>query len=132
MNNFPETHLDLLKDETRALAYLATIMSDGSPQVTPIWFNVSGEYILINSARGRLKDRNMRARPQVALAIADPKNPYRYVQIRGQVVEISSEGSREHINALAKKYHDQDIYGGPAAEERFIYKIKPEKIQAMG
>ena len=132
MKGFPETHLDLLKDETRALAYLATIMSDGSPQLTPVWFNVSGDYILVNSARGRLKDRNMRARPQVALTIGDPKNLYRYVQVRGQVVEITSEGGRAHIDALAKKYHGQEKYGGPATEERVIYKIQPIKIQTMG
>ena len=132
MKNCPNSHLDLLKDETRAFAYLATIMPDGSPQVTPVWFNVSGDFILVNSARGRLKDRNMRARPQVALAIADPKNPYRYMQIRGKVVEITSEGARAHIDALAYKYQGAAKYGGPADQERVIYKIQPEKFQTMG
>ena len=129
MKGFPEEYLDLLKDETRAFVYLATIMADGSPQVTPVWFNVSGDYILINSARGRLKDRNMRARPRVALVIADPKDPYRYVQVRGSVVEITSEGARDHIDALAFKYQGQKKYSGPLDQERVIYKIQPEKIQ---
>ena len=80
LKEVPENFLDLLADETRAFAYLATVMKDGSPQVTPVWFNTDGEYILVNSAKGRVKDRNMRKRPQVALAIADPKNPYRYMQ----------------------------------------------------
>ena len=129
MEIFPDAFKDLLADETRAFVYLATIMADGSPQVTPVWFNVSGEYILINSARGRLKDRNMRARPRVALVIADPKDPYRYVQVRGSVVEITSEGARDHIDALAWKYQGQQKYSGPLDQERLIYKIQPEKIQ---
>ena len=88
MKNFPDSHLDLLSDEKKALLYLATTMHDGSPQVTPVWFNVDGDYILINSALGRVKDKNMRKNPKVAMVIGDPKNPYRYVQIRGQVVEF--------------------------------------------
>ena len=132
MKGFPDTYADLLKDETRAFAFLATSMADGSPQVTPVWFNVSGDFILINSARGRQKDRNMRRQPKVALAIADPKNPYRYVQVRGLVVEITSEGARAHIDSLAKKYQGQEKYGGPTSEERVIYKIQPEKIQLRG
>ena len=76
----PSSHEDLLADDTRAIGYLATIMSDRSAQVTPVWFNTDGEYILINSAKGRVKDRNMRARPKVAIAITDPNNPYRYLQ----------------------------------------------------
>jgi len=132
MKNFPESHLNLLEDETRAFVFLATLMPDGSPQVTPVWFNVSGDYILINSALGRVKDRNMRARPSVALAIADPRNPYRYVQIRGKVVEITTEGARAHIDALAFKYHGQPKYGGPADEQRVIYKIKPARVNTMG
>ena len=94
MKAIPESHQDLLKDETKAFVYLATIMKDGSPQVTPIWFNTDGEYILHQFGKGRVKDKNMRARPNVALCIADPKNPYRYMQIRGKVVEITMERRR--------------------------------------
>jgi PPOX class probable F420-dependent enzyme len=125
----PESFLDLIKDETKAFAYLGTLMKDGSPQLTPIWFNTDETYILINSAKGRVKDRNMRRDPRVAFVIADPKDPYRYIQIRGKVVEITTNGAREHIDALAKKYTGANKYtSGPADEVRVIYKILPENI----
>lgn len=129
MKSIPERYHDLLNDETRAFLFLATTMPDGSPQVTPIWFNHDGEHILINSARGRVKDRNMRARPRVAMVIQDPTNPYRYLQIRGRVVEITEEGGLEHINALAHKYTGQPWKANPG-EVRVIYKVLPEKIDA--
>lgn len=103
MSMVPDSFKDLLADKTRAFVYLATLMADGSPQVTPVWFNTDGTHILINSATGRIKDRNMRARPQIALVIADPENPYRYIQIRGQVVAIAQEGADAHIDALDRK-----------------------------
>jgi PPOX class probable F420-dependent enzyme len=133
IENIPESHRDLLKDETKAFAILATLMSDGSPQVTPIWFNTDGKYILINSAEGRVKDRNMRSHPQVAVAILDPKNSYRYVQIRGRVVEITKDGAEDHIDALAYKYQGVRKYQGLApGMVRVIYKILPEKANTMG
>ncbi len=104
MKGFPESHRDLLLDETRAFAYLATLMPDGSPQLTPLWFNVDGENLLINSAMGRAKDRNMRTDPRIAIVISDPKDPYRFVQVRGRVVDITEVGALEHINALSLKY----------------------------
>ena len=120
---------DLIKDETKAFGCLATMMKDGSPQLTPIWFNTDGTHILINSARGRVKDRNMRRDPRVALTIVDPKNPYRYIQICGRVVEITTKGAFEHIDALAKKYRGLDKYpSGSPGEVRVTYKILPEKI----
>jgi PPOX class probable F420-dependent enzyme len=131
LKEVPKGFLDLLADETRAFAYLATTMKDGSPQVTPVWFNTDGEYILVNSAKGRVKDHNMRKRPQAALAIADPKDPYRYLSVRGPVVEITEEGAAEHIDALAKKYRGVNRYPGPR-DDRVIYKIKPEKINVRG
>jgi len=133
MNAIPESHRDLISDEKKAFAYLATVVSDGSPQVTPIWFNADEEHILINSARGRLKDRNMRARPSVALCIQDPNNPYRYLQIRGKVVEITTQGAEEHINTLNFKYHGTRQYKKSRPEEvRVTYKIQPEKVDAHG
>jgi PPOX class probable F420-dependent enzyme len=133
MSIFTDAFKDLLLDETRAFVYLATLMSDGSPQVTPVWFNTDGTNILINSAAGRVKDRNMRARPQVALVIADPKNPYRYVQIRGRIVEITQEGADAHIDALAGKYTGTPKYGNRRpGEVRITYKILPDKIATMG
>src|SRR5215472_10952761 len=102
----PEKYQDLLNK--KAFAQLATIMPDGSPQVSPVWFEYDGQHIIINSAKGRVKDRNMRRDPRVGLDILDPDNPYRHVSIRGRVVEITEEGADDLINKLAKKYINQD------------------------
>jgi PPOX class probable F420-dependent enzyme len=131
MKWIPDTFLDLIKDDTKAFCSLATLMKDGSPQVTLVWFNSDGKHILINSASGRVKDRNMRRNPNVAIMIMDPKDPYRYIQIRGKVVEITTEGARKHIDELSKKYTGRDKYtGGPIDEIRVTYKILPKKISA--
>jgi PPOX class probable F420-dependent enzyme len=122
--NFPEEFLDLLQNDSKAFLYLGTVMSDGSPQVTPVWFNTDGEYILINTAEGRIKDRNMKARPKVAMTIQDPDDPYRYLGIRGQVVSYTREDADEHINALSLKYHGKP-YNIPAGQKRIIFRIKP-------
>ncbi|HSO12407.1 MAG TPA: PPOX class F420-dependent oxidoreductase, partial [Anaerolineales bacterium] len=111
-------------DETKAFLFLATIMPDGSPQVTPIWFNTDGEYIFINSNEGRIKDKNMKARPKVAMVIQDPSTPYRYLQIRGEVVEYIREGADEHISQLSLKYDDKP-WTYHEGQKRIIYKIKP-------
>ena len=122
--NFPEKFLDLLNDDTKAFLYLATTMSDGSPQVTPVWFNTDGEYILINTAEGRLKDRNMKARPKVAMTIQDPVNPYRYLGVRGEVVSHTREGADDHINALSFKYRGASYTFIPG-QKRIIFRIRP-------
>jgi len=124
MKNYPQEYLDLLKDETKAFLFLATTMRDGSPQVTPIWFNADEDYILINTNEGRTKDRNMKERPKVALVIQDPKTPYRYIQIRGEVVEHTTQGADEHINQLALKYDNQP-WKYRVGQKRIIFKIKP-------
>lgn len=106
-------------------------MDDGTPQVTPVWFNTDGENILVNSAKGRVKDKNMRARPKIALVIMDLSDPYRYIQIRGRVVEITEAGAREHINTLSKKYTGREKYvprRGAQDEVRVIYKIYPDRV----
>ncbi|MDH5507945.1 MAG: PPOX class F420-dependent oxidoreductase [Anaerolineae bacterium] len=128
MQIIPASHHDLIDPKTKAIAYLATTMANGAPQVTPVWFNVEGEHILINSAAGRVKDRNMRARPQVALLISDPADPYRYVQVHGRVVAMIEEGAEEHIAFLAGIYWGKAEFPVPAGDVRVIYKIKPEKI----
>ena len=130
MESIPKSHQDLLKDETKACAYLATTMKDGSPQVTPLWFNTDGDYILINSAKGRIKDKNMRARPNIALLISDPKDWYRYIEIRGRVVDITEAAADEHINILNMKYHDGEQWKLRPGQVRVIYKILPEKVFA--
>ncbi|NJD61038.1 MAG: PPOX class F420-dependent oxidoreductase [Anaerolineales bacterium] len=126
----PEEYLDLLKDETKAFGFLATLMKDGSPQLTPVWFNADEKFIYINTAKGRIKDRNLRRDPRLAFVIIDPKNPYRYFQIRGKVVTITTEGAREHIDALAKKYTGAEKFSSQNPDEvRVKYTVLPEKIQ---
>jgi PPOX class probable F420-dependent enzyme len=133
MNKIPKTHLDLLADDKKAFLFLATIMPSGSPQLTPIWFNVENGYILINSAAGRIKDRNMRARPQVALCIPDPTNPYRYLQIRGKVIEITTADADDHINSLTMKYRGLLVYPyRQPGEQRVKYKIQIDRVDAHG
>jgi len=128
MNIIPESHRDLLTEKARAFAYLATLMSDGSPQLTPVWFDVDGDLILINTAKGRVKDKNMRARQQVAVLIADPQDPfYHYIQIRGRIVEVTEAGGLEHINKLSLRY-DEKPWTPVEGQTRVIFKIKPENI----
>lgn len=127
----PDNFKDLL--QKKAFASLATVMPDGSPQVTPVWFDWDGSHLRINSAKGRVKDRNMRRTPKVALAILDPDNPYRHLAIRGRVVEVTEQGADAHIDALAKKYLGQDRYPHRRpGEVRVIYKVQPERVAAMG
>src|SRR5436853_7639833 len=121
----PASHRDLLTKKT--FAHLATMMKDGSPQVTPVWFDTDGPFVRVNSAVGRLKDKNMRRDPRVALSILDPDNPYRYLEIRGRVVEITETGGAAHIDALAKKYMGLDTYPmHQPGVNRVIYTIAPE------
>ena len=127
--NIPKAYQDLFEDETKAFLYLSTIMPDGTPQVTPIWFNTDGEHILVNTAVGRVKDKNMQARPHVAVVIQDLNDPYRYIQIRGKVAERTTEGAEEHINTLSHKYHGKD-WTVNAGETRVRYKISVDKVSA--
>ncbi len=131
MAAIPDQYKDLL--EKKAFAHLGTLMKDGSPQVTPVWFDHDGTHIRINTAKGRWKDKNMRNRPQVALSILDPDNSYRYMQIRGKVVDVTENGADEHIDSLAKKYLGQDKYPfRQPGEARVIYKISVERVTTMG
>ena len=130
-DKIPEAFKDLFAKV--AYANLATVMPDGSPQVTPVWFDYDGECLRINSAKGRIKDKNMRRNKRVAVSIQDPDNAYRYLAVRGNVEEITEEGADAHIGSLAKKYLDKEKYPfrGPG-EVRVIYKIRPEKVSTMG
>jgi PPOX class probable F420-dependent enzyme len=129
----PESHRDLLTDEVKAFAHLATLMADGSPQVTPVWFDTLGDFLRVNTVRGRTKDRNMTARPKVALAIQDPRDPYRYIQIRGTVVEATEDGADDHIDRLAGKYTGQATYQwGQAGQIRVIYTIRVDAVSVTG
>ena len=129
MEKVPASHRDLLSDKTKAFAFLATTMTDGTPQVSPVWFNVDGEHIVINTAEGRVKDRNMSSRPYVALTMVDPNDPYRYLLLRGSVVKRIHEGADEHISTLSRKYLGED-WDIPAGEIRVMYKVVPEHVFA--
>lgn len=127
----PEKYRDLFSK--RAFASLATLMPDGRPQVTPVWVDIEGDLILVNSAKGRQKDKNLRRDPRVSLAIIDPDNPYRFLELRGRVVEITEQGADAHIDKMAKKYLGQDKYPyRQASEVRVIYKIQTEHATMMG
>ena len=127
MKSIPETHADIL--DKPAFAHLSTLMSDGSPHTAPVWIDTDDGYVVINSAEGRLKDRNVRRDPRVAISITDPENPYRSLAIRGRVVKITNEGADEHINRMAKKYMGVDEYPyRTPTEVRVMYYVEPEKV----
>ena len=129
--SIPDKYRDLFTK--RAFASLATLMPDSGPQVTPVWVDLEGDRVLVNTARGRQKDKNMRRDPRVALAIIDPENPYRYLEIRGRVAEITEEGADAHIDKMAKKYLGADKYPyRQPSETRVIFKIQPERVNTMG
>jgi hypothetical protein len=128
----PENFRDLL-ERKKAFAHLATIMRDGSPQVTPVWFDYTGGMIRVNTAKGRVKARNLREGAPVALSIMDPDNPYRYIQIRGRVKRVVEAGADQHIDSLAQKYLGKDKYPfGQPGEIRVMYEIEPAAANAMG
>jgi PPOX class probable F420-dependent enzyme len=126
----PETHRDLLKRETKAYTVLALTMSDGTPQATPIWFDWDGQHIVMNTARGRVKDRILHKHPKVAAAIWDPQNPERYLQLRGRVVFESEEGGYDQICDLREKYQGDRNFPKRPGEVRVTYKILPESVYA--
>jgi PPOX class probable F420-dependent enzyme len=117
----------------KAFANLSTLMKDGSPQVTPVWFDYDGSHIRVNSALGRVKDKNIRRDARVSMSIQDPDNPYRYLEIRGKVVDITQQGADDHIDSLAQKYLGQAKYPyRQPGEVRVLYKIEPQKLSSMG
>ncbi|MFQ5693200.1 MAG: PPOX class F420-dependent oxidoreductase [Nitrospinota bacterium] len=127
----PDDYKDLF--EKTAFGHLATLNPDGSPQNTPVWLEYDGTHILVNSSKGRKKDRNMRRDPRVALSIQDPDNAYRYLEVRGRVVDVAEEGGIDHIHKLAKKYLGKDEYPWlQPGEVRVTYTIAPEHCTFMG
>jgi PPOX class probable F420-dependent enzyme len=127
----PKSHLDLF--DKKAYAHLATVMPDGRPQVTPVWCSYDGENILINTRVGRQKDRNMQRYKHVAMSIMDPDNPFRYLEVRGQVIERTESGADEHVDFLAKKYLGVEKYPyRQPGEVRVMFKIRPEHTTKGG
>ena len=132
MASIPDNYLDLLQ-EKKAFANLATVRADGSPQVTPVWVDYNGGLIRFNTAKGRVKARILKPGSPIALAIMDPDNPYRYIQIRGRVRRVLEHGADAHIDSLAKKYLGKDEYPfRRPGEVRLIYEIEPLSASGMG
>ena len=131
MATIPESFRDIFAK--KAFAHVATVGRDGTPQVTPVWVDYDGTHVRFNTARGRVKDKNLQRSPKIALSVQDPDNPYRYVQVRGRVVEMTEKDADAHIDALSKKYTGRDKYANRRpGEVRVIVKILPEKVQSMG
>ena len=133
MEQVPESMRDLFERET--FASFATVMPDGTPQVTPVWVDMDDDgYVLVNTAKGRRKERNVRENPKVGVQVLDPDDPYRYVSIRGGVEAVTQDGAVEHIDALAQRYMGVDEYpnhgeeGGP----RVIIRIRPDRVVTSG
>lgn len=132
MVEIPAGFLDLLTQK-KALASLATIQPDGSPQVTPVWFDYTNGVIRVNTAKGRVKARNLSPGARVAMSIIDPDNDYRYIQIRGSITRETTDGAKAHIDSLAKKYLGKDVYPWHNEKDvRVIYEITPSATQTMG
>jgi PPOX class probable F420-dependent enzyme len=129
--HIPDELLDLLAPQKKALGFLAFVRKDGSPQVNPIWFDWDGKHIIINTARGRVKDRVLRKHPRVALAVADPEAPERYLELRGRVVEETEEGGYDMIRHLNEKYKGNYEFPKRPGEVRVTYKILPDRISAQ-
>jgi len=131
MATIPASHADILTKP--AFANLATLNPDGSPQVTPVWVDFDGSHVIVNTARGRVKAKNLAREPRVALSIADPANPYRYLGIQGRVVEMTEKGGDAHIDKMAKKYLGKDSYPfRQPGEVRLVVKIAPDKVHTNG
>lgn len=127
----PSSHYDLLDEPV--VVQLATLMPDGRPQVTPVWCDRHGDQIWVNSAAGRQKDLNMRRDGRVTVAVLDPENPYRYLEVRGHVVEIvEGQEAFAHINKLAHDYFGRPFTYNSPDEQRVIYKIEPLYVNAGG
>jgi len=123
--------LDLLREPS--ICYIATSMADGSPQLTQTWVDTDGENVVINSVDGFLKIRNIERDPRVAVAIADAKNPSRYIQVRGKVTSVTAEGGAEHIEKLAQKYLGMPYpWFGGRDQTRVIITIEAERISGQG
>jgi len=132
MATIPAAHAELQPTQ-QAFDNVATLNPDGSPQVTPVWVDFDGSHVLINTAKGRVKAKNLAREPRIALSIADPDNAYRYLGIQGRVVDMTETGGDAHIDKMAKKYLGKDSYPYRAAGEvRLIVKISPDKVHTNG
>jgi PPOX class probable F420-dependent enzyme len=125
----PAAARHLLHDKN--FAHVATLMDDGSPQVSPVWVDEEDGMIVFNTAEGRLKERNLRRDPRVAISVTNAENPYEGLLVRGRAIEITEAGAHEHIDQLARRYRGLDEYPSEEGEVRLIVRILPERIQHM-
>ena len=131
MTPLPDDLLALLRRPS--VCYIATTMADGSPQLTQTWVDTDGERVLINSVRGFLKVRNIERDPRVAVAVSDPDNPRRYFQVRGRVVDVTTDGAADHIEKLSQRYFGTPYpWSGGRDQVRVIIAIEAEKVSGMG
>jgi PPOX class probable F420-dependent enzyme len=127
----PSSHANIL--DKQAFAHFTTLMPDGSPQTSPVWIDHKDGKLLVNTAEGRVKDKNVKRDQRVALSVTDPDNPYRALMIRGKVVEITNDGAEDHIDKMAKKYMGKDKYPFRApGEKRILFYVEPEQVSTMG
>ncbi|WP_135805301.1 PPOX class F420-dependent oxidoreductase [Halorussus marinus] len=132
MEEIPDAFSDLFERET--FASFATLMPDGTPQVTPVWIDEDDGHLLVNTARGRRKERNVERDPEVGVCVLDPDDPYRYVSVRGEVVAVTEDGAGDHIDALARRYMDVEEYPhhGEESGPRVIVRIRPDRVVTSG
>lgn len=116
--------------EKRTFAHIATVLPDGSPHSTPVWvdYDADADRLLVNTERGRRKEKNVRNDPRVAISMTDPDDPYRMLSVTGEVDEVTTEGAREHIDELSERYTGEDEYPNPIETERVIISIRPKKV----
>jgi len=128
MAGIPESFHDLFEKQT--FAHLVTLDENGLPESSPVWvdYDAGTERLLINTERERRKTKNVQRDPHVAASMTDPDNPYRYLSVTGEVEEISTDGAREHIDELARRYTDEDEYGFPIESERVTLSIRPDRV----
>lgn len=130
MASIPEEFHDLFQKDT--FAHVATLTDSGLPHVTPVWidYDFDDDRLLVNTERGRQKERNVRNDPRVGVSMTDPDDPYQYVSVIGEVDELATEGARDHIDELARRYMDVDEYPNPIETERVILRIRPDQVIA--
>lgn len=125
--SIPEQARGLFKNKN--FAYFSTLMNDGSPQVSPVWVDIEGDEIIVNTALGRVKQKNVSRDPRVAISVADSANPYTMITVQGRVVKQTTDGAEQHIDLMAKKYLGMDKYPGRApGEKRVLLRIRPDKV----
>ena len=129
MKIIPEAYRDLVSDTSKAIAYLATTMPDGSPIIAPVWFGVDGEMLLISTSSKSLKAQNMEARPQVAVVLQDPDDVYRFLQIRGTMVGSFPDPDQTYLHRFSRRYIGRDY--PDAVDDDIVYRIQPEKVNVF-